>query len=334
MRVLLVEDHEPFRQFVRTLLETQEDLELVGESGDGLDAVRKCLELQPDVVLMDIGLPGLNGIEAARRILASAPAPKVIFLTLERATEIAQEAFNLGAAGYVIKAQTASDLIPAILSARDGRHALRDGIKRNISTDHRHALIARAGGGSQGIQAPFNKPSCDHQIHFYPDEPSLVNGLAHVMAKALQADKAVIAILTERHRLEIIHLLESRRIAVEAMRSEGRFICLDAAEIMRDCVVNGRLDAPRMFDSALEIIESLREAYPDAGIVACGEGAGVLCAQGHGQAAVQMEKLWDAMGRRFSLELFCAYLMAGDTRSLNSQDYQQLLAVHSSVTRG
>ena len=72
-RILVVEDHEPFRRFIRSLLGVRSDLEVIAETGDGLDAVSKCVELKPDLVLMDIGLPGLNGIEAARRILAQVP---------------------------------------------------------------------------------------------------------------------------------------------------------------------------------------------------------------------------------------------------------------------
>src|SRR5262245_7557727 len=118
-RVLLVEDHELFRKFVRTTLRERQDLQLAAETADGLDAVAKCVELQPDLVLMDIGLPGLNGIEAARRIRSLAPACKIVFLTQESSPDIVQEALNLGANGYVIKAHAASDLLAAIAAAAE-----------------------------------------------------------------------------------------------------------------------------------------------------------------------------------------------------------------------
>src|ERR1051326_6362493 len=120
-RVLLVEDHGGFRQYVRSALEARPELQLVAEAVDGLEAVEKCVQLQPDVVLMDIGLPRLNGIDAARRIRVVVPSCKIIFLTQERAPEIMQEAFKLGATAYVVKTRAAKDLFPALLAARDGR---------------------------------------------------------------------------------------------------------------------------------------------------------------------------------------------------------------------
>src|SRR4249920_417600 len=100
-RVLVVEDHEPFRRFVCSTLGTRQDLQIVGEASDGLEAVRKTEELRPGMVLLDIGLPGLNGFEAARRILALVPTCKIIFLSQENSAEIVQAAFSLGARGYV-----------------------------------------------------------------------------------------------------------------------------------------------------------------------------------------------------------------------------------------
>lgn len=120
-RVLLVEDHEPFRSFIRAFLAKHKELQIVDEAGDGLDAVDKCVELRPALVLLDIGLPGLNGIEAARRIRHLVPACKIIFLTQEASPEVMHEAFNLGASGYVVKLYAATDLIPAITAACEGR---------------------------------------------------------------------------------------------------------------------------------------------------------------------------------------------------------------------
>jgi len=128
-RLLLIEDHELFRGYIRTVLEEHPDFRLVSEAVNGLEAVHKCLELQPDMVLMDIGLPGLSGIEAARRIRAIVPACKIVFLTQETSVDVVLEALNLGAAGYVTKFQAASDLIPALIAARDGRRFVSSSVR-------------------------------------------------------------------------------------------------------------------------------------------------------------------------------------------------------------
>jgi len=81
--ILIVDDSEPFRHFIRSMLERREDLRIVGVASDGLEAVQKSEELQPDLILLDIGLPGLSGIEAAKRICKLAPKSKIIFLSVE-----------------------------------------------------------------------------------------------------------------------------------------------------------------------------------------------------------------------------------------------------------
>jgi DNA-binding NarL/FixJ family response regulator len=91
-------------------------LEVVCELGDGLAAVQKAEELKPDLILLDIGLPGLNGIEAGRQIRKLVPNAKIIFLTQESSEDVVQEALRLGALGYVVKTRAGSDLMPAVES--------------------------------------------------------------------------------------------------------------------------------------------------------------------------------------------------------------------------
>jgi DNA-binding NarL/FixJ family response regulator len=121
VRVLVVEDFEPFRRFVCATLGKRPDLQLVGEASDGLEAVQKAVELQPDLILLDIELPTLNGIEAARQIRELVPASKIIFLSLESSADVVQEAFSLGARGYVVKANAASDLLAAVETVISGK---------------------------------------------------------------------------------------------------------------------------------------------------------------------------------------------------------------------
>ena len=99
VRVLVVDDFEPFRRAIRSLLGKNPDLQIIGEASDGLEAVRKVQELQPDLILLDIGLPTLDGIEAARQIRTLCPAPRVIFVTQESDEHFVQEAFRVGVMG-------------------------------------------------------------------------------------------------------------------------------------------------------------------------------------------------------------------------------------------
>jgi DNA-binding NarL/FixJ family response regulator len=120
-RVLVVDDFEPWRHFVSSLILMKPELQLVGEASDGLEAVQKAVELKPDLILLDIGLPTLSGIEAARQIRKLAPESKIIFLSQESSAEIVQEALSLGAWGYVVKTVAESELLTAVETVISGK---------------------------------------------------------------------------------------------------------------------------------------------------------------------------------------------------------------------
>jgi DNA-binding NarL/FixJ family response regulator len=120
-RVLVVDDFEPFRRYACSALEGRPALQVVGEAADGLEAVQKAMQLQPDLILMDIGMPHLNGLEAADRIRELAPDSKILFLTQESSTEIVREALDRGAIGYLVKASAGSELLPAADAVLQGR---------------------------------------------------------------------------------------------------------------------------------------------------------------------------------------------------------------------
>jgi len=121
VRVLVVEDFAPFRQFISSTLKKRADLQVIGEASDGLQAVQKAAELQPDLILLDIGLPTLNGIEAARRMRKLSPESKVLFLSQESSADIVEEALRLGAWGYIVKTHAGSELLASMEAVRQGR---------------------------------------------------------------------------------------------------------------------------------------------------------------------------------------------------------------------
>lgn len=114
IRVLVVDDYAPWREMVISAFRTREDIKIVAEANDGLSAIGKALEFHPDVVVLDIGLPDMTGIEVARRILQSAPQTKILFLTENTTKETVTEALRLGARAYVVKSSAARDLLPAL----------------------------------------------------------------------------------------------------------------------------------------------------------------------------------------------------------------------------
>jgi DNA-binding NarL/FixJ family response regulator len=135
VRVLLVDDFEPFRDCVRSLIQPRPEWLVIGEASDGLEAVEKAEALQPDLVLLDIGLPNLSGIEAARRIRLLSPESKLIFLSQVSSAEVIQEALGLGAAGYVVKAHAGSELLAVVEAVLQGKQFVGSGMQGHNSTD-------------------------------------------------------------------------------------------------------------------------------------------------------------------------------------------------------
>lgn len=126
--VLVVDDFVPFRLFVSALLREKTGFQLVSETSDGFEAVRRARELNPDLIFMDIGLPGLNGIEATRRIREQAPRSRIVFLTQESSTEVVQGALRSGALGYVHKSRVENDLFPAVAAVLAGEQFVCKGL--------------------------------------------------------------------------------------------------------------------------------------------------------------------------------------------------------------
>ena len=111
--ILICDDFEPWRRTAIAILAEDADLEIVGECSDGLEAVQKAAELQPDLILLDIMLPTMNGLEAGRRILAASPGIKILFLSTYRSPEMIREAVRIGA-GFIVKSDAGRDLLPMV----------------------------------------------------------------------------------------------------------------------------------------------------------------------------------------------------------------------------
>ena len=131
-RVLVVDDSEPIRRLFCSILGHRPELQIVGEVTDGLQAVQKAAELQPDLIVLDIGLPSLNGIEAARRIRNLSPGSKILFVSQESSADVVQEALGTGAQGYVVKSDAGSELLPAVEAVCQGRRFVGAGLAGHV----------------------------------------------------------------------------------------------------------------------------------------------------------------------------------------------------------
>ena len=132
IRVLVVDDYAPWCRFLRLTLLAHQELQIIGEFTDGPEAIQNAKELQPDLILLDIGLPTLNGIEAARRIRKVSPRSKVLFVSENRSPDVAEEALSTGAEGYVVKSDAARELLPAIKAVLEGRRFISASLASHV----------------------------------------------------------------------------------------------------------------------------------------------------------------------------------------------------------
>lgn len=130
-----MEDFDPFRLLINSLIKNAPSLHVICAVSDGLVAVDKAKELSPDLILMDVGLPGLNGIESARRIRKFLANSKIIFVSQETSIEVVREALTVGACGYVLKSRAGVDLLAAIEAVLDGKQYVSSGLDGQFSAE-------------------------------------------------------------------------------------------------------------------------------------------------------------------------------------------------------
>ena len=152
IKILIADDHEVVRRGVRALLETRPDFAVIAEAGDGQEAYEKILELRPDVTIMDISMPEMNGIEAIRRVACSGVATEILALTMHSSETLARELLEAGARGYVLKSDAARDLVSAVdslgqhrpfLTAATSNIVIEEFRRGNSGNQERQKLSAR-----------------------------------------------------------------------------------------------------------------------------------------------------------------------------------------------
>jgi DNA-binding NarL/FixJ family response regulator len=336
IRVLVVEDYEPFRRFVCSTLRKTPGAQLVAEVSDGLEAVRKAEEEQPDLILLDIGLPSLNGIEAARRIRKLSPDSKIIFVSQEFSADVVQEGFSLGAMGYVVKARAASELLAAVEAVSQGRQFVSEKLSelsRAEASDAQTpaALCVKEALSSLAVRKGDIRHS--HEVQFYSDDASLLVGFARFIELALAAGRAVIVVTTESHGKDLLERLREQGVDSAAAIVQGRYIPLDVTEVLAAFMVNDLPD-PALFrtvagDLLAGAVKAAKGERPR--VAACGECAPTLWAQGKAEAAIQVEHLWDEVAKTCDVDILCGYVLKSFQREREIHVYERICAEHSSV---
>ena len=315
IRVLVVEDHRDWRKLVRLLFQIRPEWQIICEVSDGLEAVLRTQELKPDLILLDIGLPKLNGIDAARRIRQLSPNSKIVFLSMDNSLDVVQEALSTGAQGYVYKARAQSDLLPAIDAALRGIQFVSSKLKRHKLTD------------TPGQKAPH------HEVLFYIDDTVLLDRLVRLVTAALKAGDVAIVVATEPHRDHLIQRLKAQGFDVDATIKQGKYIQIDAGGTLPKFMVNEMPDSARFFEIVGGLIEEAAKkgTTEHARVTVFGEMVSLLWNEDNGDAALRLEKLWNQLAKTYDIDLLCGYAMSSGHGEKHDHVFQSICAEHSAV---
>jgi len=337
LRMLVVEDFPPYRRFVCSMIEKNPELQVVGEAADGLEAVHKAEDLRPDMIVLDIGLPALNGLDAARRIRKLLPESKIIFVTQESSADIVQEALRLGASGYVLKTNAGKELLTAVEAVRQGKRFIGNGLSLFIedkdAQDINHGspektLLSQRLVDEKGVRK--------HEVQFHRDDASFVAGFTHFIKTALLEEKVVIVIATPAHQKSLLERLQEDGVNIAAAIQEGRYLPSDVSETLASFMVNGRPD-PILFQKVTgDLIAAAAKAVnaDHSRIAACGECSPTLLEQGRVDAAIQLEHMWDEISRRCNIDMLCGYDVKNFQTEQEIRIHDRICAEHSTVLSG
>jgi CheY-like chemotaxis protein len=294
--ILLVDDFEGFRLIIRAALQERSNFQII-EASDGLEAVRKAEELQPDLILLDIELPCLNGLEVARRVRTLAPAARILFLSVESDPSLVREALNLGA-GYIHKRHLNSDLLPAIDAVLRGEQ-----------------FVSRDLGLNGRMDAP-----CRHEILFCSDDEVLLDGLVRFIAAALKSANPAIVWATDSHRADLRQRLYGQGVDVDSAIQHGTYMSLDVSE-------------PAEPERILIAMRSLNDAAFRMGkknprVAVCGERAGRLWAEGKTDAALNIERLLNEFAKNQNIDILCVY---PEPQQQGEDAFKSLCAQHTAA---
>jgi DNA-binding NarL/FixJ family response regulator len=198
--VLLADDHTVVRAGLRALLEAEEDINVVGESENGREAVRMAKHLQPDVVVMDIAMPSLNGLEATRQVTRESPKSRVLILSSYSNDEYVQQLTDAGATGYLVKQTAAQDLVAAIREVKKGNAFFSPAISKRL-LEHFRTMVNRPPGERKSTKLT-------------PRELEVLQLVAEGYANKQIAAELFISIKTvEKHREQLMRKLDIHDVA-------------------------------------------------------------------------------------------------------------------------
>ena len=313
-RILIVDDYEPWRRHISLALRDASRWEVIGEASDGPEGLEKARALKPDLTLLDISLPTLDGFQVARRLFAEDPTARVLFVSEHQSWEIAKAALDMGARGYLVKSDAGRELLPALQTIARGRRFISSALAR-------HPLQP----------AHEDTPGARHEVAFYSEEASLLEDYARVAERALRGGSIFTIVAGDARCEKLYRRLQARGLDIDGAIAQGKYRSMNVAEVLASFMVEGRPDDARFRKVAAAII---REAVDGSArkrprVVVCGECAPTLLGKGQADAAIRVEQLCHEFLKSRDVDVFCGYLLNEPDREEDAGIFESISAAHS-----
>jgi DNA-binding NarL/FixJ family response regulator len=318
-RVLVADDYEPWRRQIDEVIRDHPQWQIAGEASNGFDAVAKARALAPDLILLDISLPGLNGIDAARQILTFAREARILFMSEHRSWDIISAAMLAGARGYIAKMEVGRDLMSAMEAIVDGRRVVSAALLEPVfmkTARERTRPDARR-----------------HEVGLYSDETMLLDAYARATASALEAGNGAVVVASGGRLEQIRDRLLARGIDADGAVREGRYFPADLDATLSTFTIDRHVDEGRFRTAATGLL--MRTAGAVLGdrprVTVIGDGTSTMLRNYGVDEALRLERLWDELSARYNLDLLCGYLTTELGHDEPSDARRRICAEHTAI---
>jgi CheY-like chemotaxis protein len=341
LRVLVVDDFVAWRNYLVAKLGENSALQIVGQASDGPEAVLKAAELHPDLILMDVNLPELSGIQAAARIRGLSPESKILFVSQNLDFDVALAALNAGGFGYVAKSDAESQLLTAVEAVMSGERFVSALLASHDFTSVLGPQVPVRSRSEEGIELSLSAPPLirnktighSHEVAFYGDDESFLIRCTRFVGAALANGDAAIAIMTPSHHNRLRQKLESEGCDIAAAMQQGRYVALEPSDVLSTFLVNDQPDAVRFIKATGDLIATVLKAatgkHPRVAV--CGECPALLHAEGKAETAVELERLWNELASMYKVDSLCGYPIERFRGKEQGPIFQRICLEHSAV---
>jgi DNA-binding NarL/FixJ family response regulator len=315
-RILLVDDFKDWRRKLHLLLQARPEWQVIAEASEGFEAIRKAEDLKPDLILLDFGLPKLNGLEASRRIRQLSPSSKIVFLSQNNDPDLVLTALSAGAKGYVHKADAQSELLPALDAVLRGKRFVSSSLK-----------------GCGFTESATDRALHRHEVLFYSDDTIFLDRLTPFIAAALKSGNAAIVVATKPHRDSLLQRLQAEGVDTDGALEAGTYISWDAGDMLARILVKDLPDPVLFFAGFAGAIEAAARAAKSEKpeVVVFSEGVALMKAEGKLDAAIRLEQLSNELAETHIVHVLCAYPLSGFPGEEEGCVFRNIRAEHSAV---